>query len=178
MHREQQQFWVELLNVQRTWSRDATAMSFIPPAQREFVSKAHWPETKARAYLLNNVEFIRECYEQLEAGEPIDFETLNFGLAELRLRLHPWEDKSALRAAVQAKAAMGGRLEVLRVGTDLKACNAGTRYVRATVQRMFYYFAQYVDARLSDPRYPSASPGTILVKAKDGGSETLEVGIA
>ena len=38
-----------------------------------------------------------------------------------------------------------------------------TRYVRATIQRSLYYFAQYVDYRYSDPLYPDSSPGRFQV---------------
>ena len=151
MHPEQQRYWVSLLNLQRAWADDEDAYSFLPPRHRDFEHPPEWPRKKAFAYLLNNLELIRETHRRLEAGEPIDVASLNHGLEGLRLRLHPWESVAAVRLAARAKSDFGGRLETLQVTTEPAGINPGTRYIRATVERSLSYFAQYVDHRLSDP---------------------------
>ena len=77
MYAEPQRFWIALLNLHRTWTSDEAAMAFIPPRFRDFTSKPDWPQAKAQAYLLNNLELIRESYRRLEAGEPLDFELIH-----------------------------------------------------------------------------------------------------
>jgi hypothetical protein len=173
MYAEQQRYWVALLNLQRTWSSDEAAVTFIPPRHRVFDSPPEWPQRKALAYLLNNLELIRESHRRLEAGEPIDTSLLNAGLEGLRLRLHPWESLAQWREANRAKTELGSRLETLQVTSDATAYNAGTRYVRATIERSLYYFAQYVDDRLADPAYPGVSPGRWRVVLKEDGSGDL-----
>lgn len=173
MYAEPQRFWIALLNLQRTWTSDEAAMAFIPPRFRDFTSKPDWPQAKAQAYLLNNLELIRESYRRLEAGQALDFDLLNHGLLDLQLRLQPWTDPTDLRRAARAKAELGGRLEVLQVTADLDELNPGTRYIRATIQRSFYYFAQYVDHRLSDPLYPGLTPGRMRVRPREDGSGDL-----
>lgn len=173
VYAEQQRFWIALLNLQRTWSSDESALAFIPPRFRDFTSRADWPQAKAQAYLLNNLELIRESYRRLEAGEALDYDLLNHGLADLVLRLQPWTNAQDLRRAARAKVELGGRLEVLQVTGTMEEANPGTRYVRATIQRAFYYFAQYVDHRLSDPAYPAASPERLHVREREDGSGDL-----
>lgn len=170
---EQQRYWIALLNLQRTWSSDQAALAFIPPRHRDFESGSDWPRPKAQAYLLNNLEILREAYERLEAGHPLDAELLNHVLADLRLELRSWPDRASIAAAARSKAEVGGRLEVLQVRADLTGLNPGTRYVRGTVQRAFYYFAQYVDERLSDPVYPALSPDRWHVALDPRGSGDL-----
>jgi hypothetical protein len=173
VHAEQQRFWTALLNLQRTWSSDAAAISFIPPRFRDFTSRPEWSEAKALAYLLNNLELIRESYRRLEAGQALDFDLLNHGLANLSLRLQPWRDPRDLKRAATAKSELGGRLEILQVTPDMSEMNPGTRYIRATVQRAVYYFAQYVDDRLSDPLYPAVSPRRAHVREDESGDLVL-----
>ena len=173
MFPEQQRFWVALLNLQRTWSTDEAAESFIPPRHRDFTSGAEWPRQKSLAYLLNNLELIRDSYRRLEAGQPLEYELLNHGLADLCLRLQPWTNGVDLRRAAVAKSELGGRLEVMQVTPDMHHLNPGTRYIRATIQRSLYYFAQYVDDRLSDPLYPSVSPDRMHVREREDGSGDL-----
>jgi len=175
---DQQRFWTALLNLQRTWASDDAAIAFIPPRFRDFESKPDWPRAKAQAYLLNNLELIRENYRRLEAGEALEFELLNHGLGDLRLRLQPWLNATDLKRAATAKAELGGRLEVLQVTSDMHEVNAGTRYIRATIQRAFYYFAQYVDSRLSDPAYPEVSPGRMHVRVDPIGDLALAGAVA
>ena len=173
MHAEQQRFWTALLNLQRTWSSDAAAISFIPPRFRDFSSRPDWPEAKALAYLLNNLELIRESYRRLEAGQSLDFDLLNHGLANLTVRLQPWLDPRDLKRAATAKSELGGRLEILQVTPEMSELNPGTRYIRATVQRSIYYFAHYVDDRMSDPLYPAVSPGRTQVREDESGDLVL-----
>lgn len=173
MFAEQQRFWVALLNLQRTWSTDQSAEAFIPPRHRDFQSLAEWPRQKALAYLLNNLELIRDSYRRLEAGKPLEYESLNHGLEKLQLRLQPWTNPTELKHAAVAKSELGGRLELLQVTGQMGQVNAGTRYIRATIQRSLYYFAQYVDDRLSDPLYPDVSPGRLHVREQDDGSGDL-----
>jgi hypothetical protein len=173
VYAEQQRYWVTLLNLQRTWSGDDAAISFLPPRHRDFESSPDWPRKKALAYLLNNLELIRESHRRLEAGVSLDFGLLNAGLEGLRLRLHPWEDMARWREASRAKAELGSRLETLQVTSEPASMNPGTRYVRATVERSLYDFAQYVDDRLADPAYPSVSPGRWRVAVKEDGSGDL-----
>ena len=173
MHPEQQRYWILLLNLHRTWSSDDTALSFLPPRHRDFESAPEWPRRKALTFLLNNLELIRESYRRLEAGEALDYDLLNNGLETLSLKLHPWRAVGELRNASRAKAELGGRLETLQVTTEHQGVNPGTRYIRATVERSLYYFAQYVDERLSDPAYPRVSPGRWHVAVRDDGSGDL-----
>jgi hypothetical protein len=173
MYGEQQRFWIALLNLQRTWSNDQAALTFIPPRHRDFTSAPDWPEGKAITYLLNNLELIRESHRRLEAGDPPDWDLLNHGLDGLRLRLHPWASLEAWRRASRARAELGSRLETLQVTTDAERSNPGTRYVRATVERSLYYVARYVDDRLADPAYPGASPGRWRAVKKEDGSGDL-----
>ena len=173
MYPEQQRYWISLLNLQRTWSSDESALGFLPPRHRDFDSTPSWPRRKALTFLLNNLELIRESYHRLHAGETLDYDLLNNGLAGLALRLHPWPGVAAIRSASRAKADLGSRLEALQVTTDAAHVNPGTRYVRATVERALYYFALYVDDRLSDPAYPEVSPGRLHVVEKEDGSGDL-----
>jgi hypothetical protein len=177
VYAEQQRYWVALLNLQRTWTSDEAALTFLPPRHRDFTSPPDWPQAKAVTYLLNNLELIRESHRRLEAGEPLDWELLNHGLAGLTLRLHPWESIAAWREAHRARADLGSRLETLQVGSQASSAaaptNPGTRYVRATVERSLYYFAQYVDDRLADPAYPGVSPGRWRVAVREDGSGDL-----
>ena len=87
MYPGQQRYWIALLNLQRTWTDDNAAVAFIPPRHRDFSTPADWPVNKAQAYLLNNLELIRESYRRLEAGEPLDYDLLNHGLGVLDLQL-------------------------------------------------------------------------------------------
>lgn len=179
MYPDQQRFWIALLNLQRTWATDAAALTFIPPRYRDFESRPDWTWPKAQAYLLNNLELIRDSYRRLEQGQPLEYDLINAVLGGLRLRLQPWTDGSELNRAAAAKVELGGRLEVLQATSEMKEQNRGTRYVRATVQRSFYYFAQYVDDRLSDPVYPKVSPGRAHVEQDASGDLVLvEAGAA
>jgi hypothetical protein len=175
MHPEQQRYWVSLLNLQRSWADDADAYSFLPPRHRDFENPPDWPRKKAFAYLLNNLELIRESHRRLEAGEPLDYDLLNHGLEALRLRLQPWDSLAAVKQAARVKSDFGGRLETLQVTSDMPNVNPGTRYIRATVERSLYYFAQYVDERLSDPAYPAVSPGRwrVVVSEENRGDLAL-----
>jgi len=175
---DQQRFWTALLNLQRTWTTDDAAIAFIPPRFRDFDSKPDWPRAKAQAYLLNNLELIRENYRRLEAGEPLEYALLNHGLGALRLRLQPWLPSQELKRASRAKVELGGRLEILQVTPDMGDVNAGTRYIRATVQRSLYYFAQYIDDRLSDPTYPDITPGRMHVREDAIGDLQLVTAVA
>lgn len=178
MYADQQRFWTALLNLQRTWSSDDAAIAFIPPRHRDFDSKPLWPWPKAQAYLLNNLELMRDNVRKLEAGQPLDYDELNHVLADLSLTLQPWTNTLELKRAATAKAELGGRLEVLQVTSMLDELNPGTRYIKATVQRAFYYFAQYVDARLSDPAYPEVSPGRLHVTSDEAGDFVIHDGAA
>lgn len=175
MHLEQQRFWLALLNLQRTWATDEAALSVVPVKLRDFSSPPEWPQKKALIYLLNNLELIRAAHRRLEAGEPLDYDSLNTGLEALRLRLHPWPDRAERERVARARAEFGGRLETLQVVSTRDACNPGTRYVRATVERCLYYFAQYADERLADPAYPGCSPDRwrVVESEADGGDLVL-----
>jgi hypothetical protein len=175
VYAEQQRFWVALLNLHRTWTDDEAAAAFVPPRHRDFDGAAEWPRAKAHAYLLNNLELLRESHARIEAGALPDFDALNLVLAECALRLQPWGSVADLRRAARAKQELGSRVELLQATADLAACNPGTRYIRATIQRAFYYFAQYADHRLSDPRFPEVSPGRWQVVAAPDGSGDLEL---
>ena len=173
MYPEQQRFWVSLLNLHRTWADDEAAFTFLPPRYRDFESTPNWPRRKAMTFLLNNLELVRESHRRLEAGEMLDYDLLNTGLQGLTLRLQPWNTLGEIRNASRGKVDLGGRLETLQVRTNQAQLNAGTRYVRATVERALYYFAQYVDDRLSDPAYPEVSPGRLVVDIRPDGSGDL-----
>jgi hypothetical protein len=180
MYLEQQRYWVALLNLQRTWSDDDAAVTFLPPRHRDFTTPPDWLAQRALAYLLNNLELVRENHRRLEAGEPLEWDLLNHALARLRLRLFPWGSSAQREEAARARRETGGRLETLRVGGEEEgaALNAGTRYIRATVERALYYFAQYADDRLADPAYPGSSPGRWRVVEKSDGSGDLAVVVA
>lgn len=173
MYPEQQRYWISLLNLQHSWASDEAALGFLPPRYRDFESTPTWPRRKALTFLLNNLELIRESYRRLEAGETLDYELLNNGLEGLRLGLHPWRSLADVRNASRSKAELGGRLETLQVTTDHGGLNPGTRYIRATIERSLYYFAQYADERLSDPAYPDVSPGRWRVSMRDDGSDDM-----
>lgn len=173
MYPEQQRYWISLLNLHRTWTSDDAALGFLPPRHRDFESTQEWPQRKALTFLLNNLELIRQSYKRLEAGERLDYDLLNVGLQGLRLGLHPWRGLADVRSASSAKAELGGRLESLQVMSDHTGLNPGTRYIRATIERSLYYFAQYVDERLSDPAYPEVTPGRWHVTLRDDGSGDL-----
>jgi hypothetical protein len=174
VHPEQQRYWVSLVNLERTWTHDEDALSIVPPRFRDFHSAPAWPREKALAFLLNNLELVRESHRRLEAGEPLDFDMLNHGLSGLTLRLRPWQSVAEAKAAARARVDLGGRLETLQVTSPQDDLNPGTRYVRATVERSLYYFAQYVDDRLSDPAYPGVSEGRwSVVQSPDGSGDLL-----
>lgn len=176
MNLEQQRFWIALLNLQRSWASDEAALTVIPPRHRDFSGAPDWPQKKALVYLLNNLELLRENHRRLEAGEPLEYDLLNAGLEGLRLRLAPWTDLAERKRAAQARADFGARLETLQVTSAREGVNPGTRYVRATVERCLYYFAQYVDERLADPAYPGVSPGRwrVIEDLHSGGDLMLE----
>lgn len=175
MYPEPQRYWTALLNLQRTWADDDAAIGIIPPRHRDFSTPEAWPYRKAQAYLLNNLELLRTSYENLEAGNPLDYDLINHALSGLTLRLNPWPSVTDIKAAAQAKEEVGGRLETLQVTDNDEALNLGTRYIRATIQRSFYYFAQYVDYRFSDPAYPGVSPDRWCIKEAPDGSGDLIV---
>ncbi|MFM8978848.1 MAG: hypothetical protein ACKOSS_00055, partial [Planctomycetia bacterium] len=173
---EQQRTWIALLNLQRSWASDEAALAILPPAQRDFTRGAEWPERKALAWLLNHLELLRESHRRLEAGEPLDYDLLNASLAPLRLQLFAWSDLEARRKAVEARAALGGRLDTLRVTGPREGTNPGTAWLRDTVERCLWAFAQYADERLADPAYPGCSPGRwrVVESAAAGGDLVLE----
>jgi len=173
VHAEQQRFWIALLNLHRTWTDDEGAAAFVPPRHRDFESRPDWPRPKAEAYLLNNLELLRESHDRVESGRLPDFEALNLVLTDCALRLSSWPRMEELHRAALAKREMGSRLELLQATGDLESCNPGTRYIRATIQRAFYYFALYLDHRLSDPLYPRVSPGGLQVLPAPDGSGDL-----
>jgi len=170
---EQQRYWISLLNLHRTWTSDEAALGFLPPRHRDFESTKEWPRRKALTFLLNNLELIRQSYLRLEAGERLEYDLLNHGLQGLRLGLHAWRGLADVRSASNAKSELGGRLETLQVTSDHAGLNPGTRYIRATIERSLYYFAQYADERLSDPAYPDVTPGRWHVALRDDGSGDL-----
>ncbi len=172
MYAEQQRFWLALLNLHRTWGSDDAALAFIPPRHRDFDNPPDWSWPKAQAYLLNNIELLRESLARVENGQPVDVDLINLVLSDCALRLHAWPNLAELRRAAKSKADLGSRVEALQVTSDSGALNPGTRYIRATVQRAFYYFAQYVDHRVSDPIYPEVSPERWrVVQAEDGSGD-------
>lgn len=176
MHPEQQRFWIALLNLQRGWSTDDAALAVIPVRARDFTNPPDWPQKKALVYLLNALELVRVSHRRLEAGESLDYEALNTVLEGLHLRLHPWTDLAERRRAAQARQEYGGRLETLQVTSGRTGSNPGTRYVRATVERCLYYFAQYVDERLADPAYPGVSPDRWrVIESEEAGGDLVLV---
>lgn len=172
----QQRTWIALLNLQRSWASDEAALSIVPAAQRDFTRGTEWPERKALAWLLNHLDLLRESHRRLEAGEPLDYELLNASLAPLRLQLFAWTDLEARRKAVEAREALGGRLDTLRVTGTREGANPGTAWLRDHVERCLWAFAQYVDERLCDPAYPGCSPGRwrVVESAAAGGDLVLE----
>ena len=176
MYLEQQRFWVALVNLARRWESDEDALSILPPASRDFSSPPEWPAKKAVAYLLNHLDLLRDSWRRVEEGKAPDVDLLNQGLASLHLSLHTVGDADAVAAAQRAKADAGARLETLRVSSGSGGTfNAGTKFVRGTVERSLYYFAQYVDHRLSDPAYPGRSRDRWQVVSKGGPDGELAI---
>jgi hypothetical protein len=176
VHAEQQRFWIALLNLQRGWATDEAALSVVPQRSRDFTNPPDWPQKKALVYLLNALELVRNSHRRLEAGQPLDYEGLNTVLEGLHLRLHPWADLAERKKAAEARQEHGGRLETLQVTSGRTGSNPGTRFVRATVERCLYYFAQYVDERLADPLYPACSPGRWrVVESEEAGGDLVLV---
>lgn len=173
---QQQRTWIALLNLQRSWASDEAALAIVPPAQRDFTRGAEWPERKALAYLLNTLELLRDSHRRLEAGEPLDYDSLNASLSPLRLQLFAWTRMDTHRKEVEAREALGGRLDTLRVTSGREGLNPGTAWLRDTVERCVFAFAQYADERLADPAYPGCSPGRwrVLESAAAGGDLVLE----
>jgi hypothetical protein len=170
MHLEEQTFWLDLVNLAASWRGDEDVARFIPERYRDFESSPQWTRRKAFAFLVNNLDVLRDAHRRLEEGRPLEYELLNNILGDCRLRLFDWGDAGAITAIRRSKANRGARLETLQAVGTHDGLNPGSTFIRASVERAFFYFAQYVDDRLADPVYPDSSPQRlrILPCARDG----------
>jgi hypothetical protein len=161
----QQRFWLGLVNSRESWTGEEEFLRAVPEEFRAFPDPPGWPRQKAMNYLANNVELLRAAHRALETGERLDVDMLNTVLSEGILRLRAWGGLDEIRAAREQASPQGGRVETLLALSRRDGLNPGTAWVRDTVERAFYYFAQYVDYRIGDAAYPDASPGTFQVRA-------------
>jgi hypothetical protein len=164
MFLEQQQFWLELVNTAGEWSSERDLEEYVPEQHRDFCEPPGWSAARTHVYLLNNVDLIRANHRALEAGRRLDYDLLNNILSEGVLRLVDWGELSAIRTQQQARERVGSRIETLRAVSRKDGLNKGSVFVRNTVERALFFFAQYVDYRFSDAAYPDASPGKFQVK--------------
>jgi hypothetical protein len=164
MYHEEQAYWIDLVNLAGRWRDDEDIARFIPLRHRDFESAPQWSRRKACAFLVNNLDVLRDSHRRLESGRQLEFDLLNNILGGLRLRLFDWGDRSSIAAVRKSKAGRGSRLETLQVLGQRNGLNPGTCFVRSCVERAFFYFAQYVDHRLDDPAYPEVSPGRTQVR--------------
>jgi len=165
MYIEEQTYWFDLVNLAASWRGDDDITRFIPERHRDFSSTASWPQRKAYAFFVNNLDVLRSSHARLEAGRPLEYELLNNILEDCRVRLFDWGDVAAIGEIRTSKENRGGRLETLQAVGDRNGLNPGSAFVRSTVERAFFYFAKYVDYRLSDPAYPESSPKRFRVMA-------------
>jgi len=167
MHVEEQRYWADLLNVAAAWREDVEVdvTKLVPERFRDFQVHHHWPVKKATAYLRNNLEALRAAYVALEAGEHMDYDSINHVLESCQIRLFDWGDATALRAIRRSKASRGARLESLQLVGPREKMNPGSTFIRGTIERAFYYFSRYADHRLADPEYPDATPDTLRAVA-------------
>ena len=161
---EQQQFWMSLVNDRPGWEDERVLIETVPAEFRDFGTPPGWPATKALNYLVNNVDALRAAHGALETGRPLDYDLLNNILSEGFLRLVDWGGLPEIRARREARERAGERIDTLQAVSRKAGLNPGTVYIRNTVERAFFYFAQYVDYRFSDDAYPDASPGMFQVK--------------
>ncbi len=164
MYLEEQNYWVDLLNVAATWSDDSVdIVRLVPERFRDFETLPNWSRDRATAYLRNNLESLSAAHAALESGAPIDYDSINNVIENCTLRLFDWGDPTALRAIRRSKAGRGTRLETLQASGPRDGLNPGSGFLRSTVERAFYYFARYADHRLADPVYPESSANTLRV---------------
>lgn len=164
MFLEQQRFWLELVNARRQWEDDSALLGYVPERHREFDSPPAWSRRRAFNYLVNNVDMLRSNHQALEAGRRLDYGMLNNILKEGELRLLHWGGLDSIRMQQQARSRVGSRIETLVALSPKPGLNRGTVFIRNTVERAVFYFAQYVDYRFADAAYPGASPGKFQVK--------------
>ncbi len=165
MYIEEQTFWFDLVNLAISWQGDEDIARFIPERHRDFGSTANWSQRKAYAFLVNNLDILRSSHSRLEAGRRLEYELLNNILEGCRVRLFDWGDLASIGDIRRSKDNRGARLETLQAIGERNGLNPGSAFVKSTVERAFFYFAKYVDYRLSDPAYPEASPKRFLVRA-------------
>ena len=165
MYIEEQTYWMDLANLATTWQDDEDVARFIPERHRDFTSTPSWGRRKAFAFLVNNLDVLRNSHRQLETGRPLEYELLNNILSGCRVRLFDWGDVSSIGVIRKSKESRGNRLETLQAVGDRDGLNPGSAFVKSTVERAFFYFAKYVDYRLDDEAYPDASPKRFLVRA-------------
>jgi hypothetical protein len=161
---EQQSFWVELVNSRERWQDEQVLEDYVPARFRDFSDPPGWPARKAYNYLVNNVDVIRSNHRALEAGDRLDYDMLNNVLSDGVLRLVDWGSLEAIQGQQTARRRVGGRIETLVAVSRKDGLNPGTAFVRSSVERALFFFAQYIDYRFSDPAYPDASPGKFQVK--------------
>ena len=157
MYTEEQSYWMDLVNLAATWRGDEDLLRFLPERHRDFETTPRWSRRKAYAFLVNNLDVLRDSHHRLEDGRPLEYDLLNHILGSCRLRLFDWGDVSALPSIRRGKTSRGARLETLQAVGGVDGLNPGSAFVRGTVERAFFYFAKYVDYRLDDPGYPEAS---------------------
>jgi len=165
MYIEEQTYWMDLANLAVSWQDDEDIARFIPERHRDFESTPQWSRRKAFAFLVNNLDVLRNSHHRLETGRTLEYELLNNILSSCRVRLFDWGDVSAIGVIRKSKESRGGRLETLQAIGERDGLNPGSAFVKSTVERAFFYFAKYVDYRLDDPAYPDATPKRFQVRA-------------
>lgn len=142
---EDHRFWIDLLNVQATWVHDDDMLRLMPAAARTFEGGEAWPRARALTYVANNVATLEAQARALEAGEGVDVDALAPVLSSIRPRL--------------ALPREPGQLPRFEPAPEAAGHNPATAHLRFVVQRAFWHFARYAEARLRDPAYPAATPG-------------------
>lgn len=164
--------WIALLNAEAGWLTDADMLQVIPADVRGFDGAEDWPRGKTLAYLANNVANLRDHFERLESGRPLDLDLLNPVLESCTPRLID-AGRPERREALVRRAREGRETDLFVPGLQSEGFNPATAHVRWVVQRAFWHFARYAADRWADPRYPAATPGLFRVLPAPGDDRLL-----
>ena len=96
MYIEEQTYWLDLANLATSWKDDEDVARFIPERHRDFTSSPSWTRRKAFAFLVNNLDVLRNSLHRLETGRPLEYELLNNILSGCHVRLFDWGDVTAI----------------------------------------------------------------------------------
>lgn len=154
---------MDLVNAREGWSGPDAIEMAVPAPARDFSDPPGWPKERAWTYFVNNVDLIRANHAALEAGQKLDYDMLNVILADGVLALVDRGGVEGLRGHRESRETEK-RIETLTAVYGCRDHNPGTTFIRDTVQRVFFFFAKYVDYRVGDPAYPDATPGTFQIR--------------